>query len=76
MFTARQIKEKLDAQPFKPFRLCMSNGKSYYIPNHDAAWVTAGSVEIGVDLNAQGFAENIVRCSILHIATIEDFQPA
>jgi hypothetical protein len=33
MITAIEIKERMDAQPFKPFRLCLSGGKSYDITN-------------------------------------------
>jgi hypothetical protein len=76
MFTAKQIKDVMNAQPFKPFRLCMSDGKTYDIPNHDAAWVTKNFVEVGMDLDASGIAENIRRCAILHITSIEDLQPA
>jgi hypothetical protein len=76
MFTARQIKEKLETKPFKPFGLLMSNGKAYYIPNHDAAWVAAGSVVIGRHLNQEGFAETYVACAILYITSIEDLQAA
>ena len=76
MFTSRNIKDKLNAQPFKPFRLRMSNGVNYDIPNHDAAWVAAGAVVVGTNLNADGFAENYASCAILHIASIEDLQPA
>jgi len=76
MFAAKQIKEMLDARPFKPFRIHISDGKTYEIPNHDAAWVTAGSVEVGKELNADGFAVLVTRCAILHITGIEDLQPA
>ena len=76
MFTAKQIKERLDSKPFIPFRLLMSNGKSYEVPHHDAAWVTAGTVEVGMELDKEGFAQNVARCGILHIATIEDLKAA
>ena len=76
MFTAKQIKEMMDAQPFKPFRICMSDGKIYEVPNHDAAFVTKNYIEVGLDLDATGIAENVGRCAILHIARIDDLQPA
>lgn len=73
MFTARQIKERLDENPFRPFRIRMSNGETYDILNHDAAWVLQTAVEIGLDPNADGIALNTRRCAILHIASLEDF---
>ena len=76
MFTAKQIKELLDAKPFKPFRIYMSDGNSYDIPNHDAAWVTAGAVEVGTEIDKDGFALHVKRCAILHITSIEGLQPA
>ncbi len=72
MFTAVQIKERLDERPFRPFRIKMSNGESYDVVNHDAAWVLRNAVEIGLDPDAEGFALKTRRCAILHIATIED----
>jgi hypothetical protein len=76
MFNAKQIKTMLEAQPFQPFRLHMTNGKTYDIPNHDAAWVLAGAVEVGLNPDAEGFATLVNRCAILHIASIEDLKAA
>ncbi len=72
MFTANQLKERLDEEPFRPFRIKMSNGETYDVPHHDAAWILQNAVEIGLDPNAEGIALNTRRCSILHIASIED----
>ena len=72
MITAKQVRELLDARPFKPFRICMSDSSHRYIIHHDMAWVTKGTVEVGVNLDADGFAEYVTRCSILHITRLED----
>lgn len=72
MFTARQLKERMDERPFRPLRIRMSNGESYDIPNHDAAWVLRDSVEIGLDPDAEGLVALTRRCAILHIASFED----
>jgi hypothetical protein len=76
MFAAQHVKDLMDAKPFKPFRICMSDGKAYEIPNHDAAWVTRNYVEVGVNLDAAGFAENVTRCAMIHITRIEELQAA
>ena len=76
MFTANQLKERMQEKPFRPFRIKMSNGESYDIKNHDAAWVLRNAVEIGMDPDAEGFVSNTRRCAILHIASIEDIQTA
>lgn len=72
MITALQIRELLQAKPFKPFRICMSDGTHYDITNHDMAFVGKNIVEVGINLDQQGFAEYFARCSILHITKLED----
>ncbi len=72
MFTAQQLRERMDEEPFRPFRIKMSSGDAYEVKNHDAAWVLRNSIEIGLDPDAEGFAELTRRCALLHIASIED----
>ena len=72
MITAKQIRELLEAKPFKPFRICMSDGTQRDITHHDMAWVTKSTVEVGINLDADGFAEYVTRCSIQHITKLED----
>jgi hypothetical protein len=40
MFTALHFKERLNQYPFTPFRIYMSDGKQYDIPNHDVAMIS------------------------------------
>jgi hypothetical protein len=72
MVTALQLRERLNEQPFRPFRVTMSDGRVFDIPNHDAAWVKKNSIEIGTHLDANSFAVKCVDCAILHITSIED----
>lgn len=72
MITAKQIRELLQAKPFRPFRIGLSDGTHYDITNHDMAWVMKNTVEIGLNLDPDGFAEYAARCSILHITKLED----
>jgi hypothetical protein len=76
MITAEQIRVLMRANPFKPFRICLSDGSGYDILNHDMAMVGRNTVEVGVNPDAQGFAAYFARCSILHITKLEDLQPA
>ena len=39
MFTAKQLKERMNETQFRPFRIKMSNGELYDIKNHDDAFV-------------------------------------
>jgi len=72
MFTAQQLRERMDEKPFRPFRIKMSSGDTYDVRNHDAAWVLRNIIEIGIDPDAEGFASQTRRCAILHIASLED----
>jgi hypothetical protein len=74
--TALELKIRMTAQPFMPFRICMSDGKTYDITNHDMAWVTRNAVYIGMSLDADDIAERTAQCAILHITRIEDNIPA
>ena len=76
MFSAKEIKDLMDAKPFRPFRIHLSDGSSYEITNHDVAFVTKSSVEVGLHPDPDGIAERTVKCAILHIGRIEELQPA
>ena len=76
MFNAKEIKDLMMAQPFRPFRIWLSDGSHYEVQNHDAAFVTRNYVEVGVNQDPDGIAERIVRCAILHINRIEELQAA
>lgn len=76
MFTAKDIKILMDTKPFAPFRIRMSDGATYEVPNHDAAFVSRNFVEIGTELDNDHIPGKVVRCSILHISQIEDLQAA
>ncbi len=72
MIAAKQLRELLQAKPFGPFRIRHSDGTHYDITNHDMAFIGRNTVEIGLNLDPDGFAEYFARCSILHITKLED----
>jgi hypothetical protein len=74
MITPKQLRRLLDAQPFRPFRIHLSDGSHYDVTNHDMALVGRNTVEIGVNPDPEGFAEMFVRCAILHITRLEDIE--
>jgi hypothetical protein len=75
MLNAEELKKLMNTQPFKPFRVCMSDGKTYDITNHDGAFVTRNYLEVGVDTDEKGIAESVDRCAIVHITLVQDLQP-
>lgn len=72
MITPKQLRARMRARPFKPFRVHLSGGSSHDVVNPEAAFVTAASFNIGVDIDAAGFASDIVRCALKHITKVED----
>jgi len=72
MITALELKERMDLQPFKPFRICLTDGKSYDITNHDMMFVKRNAVMIGIDFDDNSIAERLVECALLHITRVED----
>ena len=50
----------------------MSHGRSFDIPNHDAAFVKKNTIEIGTHLDTESFSEKYIACAILHITSVED----
>ena len=76
MITAMQLRERMNEMPFRPFRLTLSDGRSFTVPNHDVALVKRNSVLVGIDLDSRSFAQKYVECAILHITSIEDISTA
>jgi hypothetical protein len=72
MFTAQQLRERMEEGPFCPFRIKMSNGDTYDLRHRETAWVLRNAIEIGLDPDAEGLVSHTRRCAILHIASLED----
>jgi len=72
MITAKMLRNMMLAKPFKPFRIVMTDGRTFDVPHHDAAFVEQNTLDVGINLNADGIAEDIARCAILHIVRVED----
>lgn len=75
---ADEIREHLDADPFIPFRLCLSDGSSYEIQHPDQVLVTTWSVEIGLpeQRSEKRIYQRIAHCALLHIVKLEKLQAA
>ncbi len=67
-----QLRERMNETPFRPFRITLSDGRNFTVPNHDVAFVKKNSILIGLELDSKSFAQKYVECAILHITSIED----
>lgn len=75
--TAEDIRRMADQHPFKPFRIHLSNGRSFDIRHPDFVWVLRNRIEIGLsdrpDSNIPDRAEFV---SLLHVVSVEELQAA
>ena len=76
MITVPELKDRMQENPFRPFRLHTFDGKSYDITSHDMMFIKRNGVEIALDLDANAVAERFAKCALLHIACIEDLAEA
>jgi len=72
IITAEQLRARVNEQPFRPFRITMSDGRAFDVPNHDVAFVKKNTIEVGTNLDARSWAQKYVECAILHITSIAD----
>ena len=71
------IRELLEAMPFKPIRIHMSDGKAFDITHPDMVIVSRSKVILGVPSEPQShIADRAEHCSLLHVVRIEELQAA
>lgn len=75
--TAEEIKIFVDRQPFKPFRLHLSDGRSFEIRHPDFIWVLRSRVEIGLADDPKSTTPDRAEfCSLLHVVSLEELKQA
>ena len=68
--------ERLHAQPFRPFRLKLSDGQSFEVKHPEQMMVFSHKIILGIGGNELGSFERDIHCSLLHVTSIEDTQTA
>ncbi len=72
MITSRQIRAYLEAKPFRPFRLFLSDGSRHEVPHPEFAWVFGSSVFAGVAGDGTRQPDLYAKeLSLLHVTRIE-----
>ena len=66
----------MGTQPFKPFRLVMSNGQSYQVRHPETAKLTRTDILVGVNVADDGIPEDFRICSLLHVTAVEPLTSA
>ncbi len=73
MITSQNLREMLNARPFRPFRICLSDGSQHEVPHQEFGWVAGNRVFIGVPSATNNPEElSVKQLSILHISRIEE----
>jgi hypothetical protein len=70
-----EFKSLLDARPFVPFRVFLTDGKTYDVLHPEFVWVLRARVDIAVPADPRtGIVDHVDHCSLLHIVRVEDLQ--
>lgn len=69
--TLQTFRELLRQQPFKPFRLVMSSGRTYEVRHPEMAWLTRTDILVGVGETEEGVPAEFRICSLLHVSAVE-----
>jgi hypothetical protein len=68
----KDILKFLDAVPFVPFRIHITNGQTYFVPHRDFVWVEPNRLQVAKPSKESGrFMERTEYVSLLHIVSIE-----
>ena len=72
---AEEIRELLDAQPFRPFRIYMTDGKTYDIRHPELIVVFRTKVQICFpDDPVRRIFDHAEHCALLQIVRVEELQ--
>jgi hypothetical protein len=68
-----ELKELLNARPFVPLRIHLTDGRVFDIYHPDRVLVLRGRVDIGVAPDpASEILERVEHCALLHIVRVEE----
>jgi hypothetical protein len=72
MFSARNLKERLEARPFRPFWVCLSNGSAHEVPHPELGWVVGNRIFVATPVGEPPGGDYSVReLSVLHISRLD-----
>ena len=74
--TVQTFRELLTQRPFEPFRLVMSNGRTYDVRHPEMGWLTRTSILVGIDQTDDGVPAEFKICSLPHVTAVEPLSSA
>lgn len=73
MFTYEDLRGRLKEQPFKPFRIIVSEGLRYDIGHPELVFVGLNDMMVGFDTpSAPGAYSRVTRVAYIHVVALED----
>lgn len=72
MMRPEDVAEHLTQRPFEPFRIFMSDGKTFDIRHRELCMVGGTTAYVGIpDRKLRGVAMQVVHCALVHMTRIE-----
>jgi hypothetical protein len=71
---SEDLREYVRRQPFRPFRLTLTDGRTYDVPHADLLMVGRSTVAVGLPRpgDAEPVYDRLVTVSLLHIMQVEE----
>jgi hypothetical protein len=73
---AEEIRKHIRMQPFRPFRLYLSNGLSYDVRHPELIYVGRRELVIALELGENDVPERSAYCDPVHVTNIEPLDGA
>lgn len=70
---SEDVRELVEARPFNPFRIHLSDGRKFEIRHPEFVWVLRSRLVIAMpDKKKRGLIDRLEHCSLLHITSLEE----
>jgi len=66
-----ELQETLRKAPFEPFRIRLSDGRSFEVRHPEFAGLTRHSIFVGDPATDEEGPERMVQCDLMHVVSIE-----
>jgi hypothetical protein len=66
-----EIRAEVERRPFRPFRICMSDGSEHAVSNPNLVFLTKHTVILGILEKGEELPEETLSCDTLHITRVE-----
>ena len=67
----KEIRDQVDRQPFRPFRICMSDGTEHVVEHPKLVFVTRHTVILGILEDGDDVPADTKHCDTIHITRVE-----